>query len=504
MKFEFNSLYNALKNASQNNPHKIAIYSEKLKLSFNKLLEYSSNIAAYLQDIGVKPGDSVGIYMDNSWEYIVAIYAISRAGAVAVPINNTLKSKELSYILNDANIYYMFCNDKYKDIISKSIALHNCEKIIWVGNSKQPINFNNIIKMAKTPKVLNNKSSDIALILYTSGTQGVSKGAIITVDNIISNHKAIHNHVNFTTRDRGMAFLPMYHSFALLVATLFPINSGASIVIGNYKNPKELLNECALKRVTFFVGIPALYSSLVDIKQNWVFTTFNKLRFLICGGYPISKELILKVQNSFKRAQFIEGYGLTESTAVATANPLNKQKIGSVGVPLLDYKIKIFDSYDVETSENVIGEIVISGSNIMKTYLNSSIYSQCTIRNCWLHTGDLGYFDEEGYLYIVGRKKDLIIHKMNHIHPHEVEDIINNFDAVLESSVVAKKDDKYGEVPIAFIVAKKDKTVHIDNLKIYLKGFLAEYKIPKDFIILEQFPRNASGKVLKRKLREMV
>jgi len=504
MKFEFNSLYDALKIASQNNPHKIAIYSGKLKLSFYKLLEYSSNVAAYLQNAGVKPGDRVGIFMDNSWEYVVAIYAISKAGGVAVPINSSLKSKELSYILGDADVCYMFCDEKYKDIVSKSIALHKCETVIWVGNSIKGKKFNIIIETAKTPKKINCKSSDTSLILYSSGTQGISKGSILTVKNICSSHQAIFDHVHLQVKDRSIVFLPMHHSFILLVATLFPINSGASIVIGKYQTPKQLLDECALKRVTILVGIPALYISLLETKKSWLFKTFNKLRLLVCGGYPIPKNIITKVQHKFKRAKFIEGYGLTETSAVVSANPLNAQKIGSVGVPLLDYRVKVVDSYDTEVPTRVIGEIAISGNNIMKSYLNSSLDHQCSIKDNWLYSGDLGYLDEDGYLYIVSRKKDLIINKMNHIYPREIEEIIENFDAILESAVVAKQDDLCGSIPIAFIILKEDKTVHIDNLKKYLKGFLADYKIPKDFIILEEFPRNSSGKVLKHKLREML
>ena len=195
---------------------------------------------------------------------------------------------------------------------------------------------------------------------------------------------------------------------------------------------------------------------------------------------------------------------MVEASTLATANPVDRVKIGSVGVALLDYQIKIIDSYDLELPHRTIGEIIIKGDSIMKSYLNSSIDNPCNVNNGWLYTGDLGYLDEDGYLYISGRKKDLIIYNFIHIYPSEIEPIIESYNGVKEVAVVAKKDTINNEIPVAFIVKEEDKSLNIDNLRKYLDGFLAKAKIPKEFILIDELPRNASGKVLKKDLRALI
>ena len=499
----FNSIYDLFKHTALKQPKKVAIFTEKGKINYEKLLEYTNKIASYLQ-LHVKPGDNIGIFMENNWQYIVTTYAISAVGATFVPISSTLKSKELSYILNDANIEFMFCSDSLRDIVSKSIAIHQCSKIIWVGNEQNRRDFISILEqdISSTPRKVN--LEDSAAIFYTSGTTGVPKGAILSNKNLLATYRAMTEHIKMRKSDRMGLYLPMHLSFSLLPLAIVPICHGASVVLTRFISPQHLLKTFALKRVTILFATPAIHAKLVNVPNTLLMDLFCKIRYVVSGASPLNDEIAKKIQKKFKKAIFLEAYGLVEASTLVTANPVDKVKIGSVGVPLLDYQIKIIDSYELELPRRVIGEIIIKGDGVMKSYFNSSIDNPCSVHNGWLYTGDLGYLDDDGYLYISGRKKDLIIYNAMHIYPREIEPIIDSFDGVKESAVVAKKDKLYNEIPVAFIVQEEGSSINIDKLYQYLQGFLAKAKIPQEFIIVDELPRNASGKVLKKELREQI
>ncbi len=496
------SIYNLLKHKALLHPKKVAIFTEKGKLNYEKLLHYTNKIASYLQ-LHIKAGDNIGIFMENSWQYIVATYAISAVGATFVPINATFKSKELSYILSDANIKCMFCSDTLKDIVSKSIAIHKCNTIIWVGDENHRRDFVKILEqdISFTPRKVN--LDDNAAIFYTSGTTGSPKGAVLTNKNILTTYKAITNHIKLRKNDRVALYLPMHLSFSLIPLAITPLCYGISIVLSRFISTQHLLKTFALKGVTILFATPAIYEMLIEAPDSLLIDLFNKIRYVISGASPIHIDTIKKIENKFKKATFLEAYGLVEACTVVTINPMQQVKIGSVGVPLLDYKVKIIDSYDLELPNRTIGEIIIKGDNIMKSYLNSSIDNPCSVNNGWLYTGDLGYLDDDGYLYITDRKKDLIIYNFIHIYPSEIEPIIEDYNGIKEVAVVAKKDKKCNEIPVAFFVKEDDASININNLRKYLQGFLAKAKIPKIFIEIEELPRNSSGKVMKKVLREL-
>lgn len=503
MKNDFNSIYNLFKHTTTKHPKKTAIFTEQGKINYGQLLEYTNKIAAYLQQ-NIKRGDNIGLFMDNSWQYIVATYAISAVGATFVPINNTLKSKELSYILSDADIKCIFCSDRLRDVATKSIAIHQCDTVIWVGNEQNKKDFASILEkdISFTPK--NVQLEDNAVIFYTSGTTGVSKGTILSNKNILSTYKAMTTHTKMRISDRVALYLPMHLPFSLLPLAIIPICHGASIVLIRYKSALDLLKNLALKRVTILFAAPVIHAKLTQVPNNLLIDLFNRVRLIASGSSTLNSIIAKKIQNKFKKAQFVEAYGLSEGSILVTASPLEKVKIGSVGLPLLDYKVKAVDSYGLELSTNTIGEIIIKGDCVMKGYLNSTIDNPCSIKNGWLYTGDLGYLDDDGYLYISGRKKDLIIYNSMHIYPSQIEPLIDSFEGIKESALVAKKDKICNEVPVAFIVEEENKHINIDNLNQHLKGFLASHKIPTEYIVIKELPRNASGKVLKKVLREQL
>ena len=373
MNLEHHSLYNLFKSSSIKNFKRVALYSQKDKLRYDDLLFFSNRVAAYLQHIGVNKDDRIGIYMENRWEYIVALFAILAVGATVVPINFKIKSKELSFVLNDANINYLFSSDTLRDIVYKSIAIYKCQHIIWIGNETKGTRFNAILKEKFPLHTVETNLEDSAFIFYTSGTEGKPKGAILSNRNVLTSILIAKEHLKVTAKDKIITFLPFHHSFILLLFTIMPICYGATVYLTQYKSASELLKEIALKRVTILFAVPVIFNEMAKTELPLLFTTFNRLRLLISGGSSINTETVKKLLKKFNRAKFIEGYGLSESSGIISANPIYKLKIGSVGLPIGGCRVKIVDSYDVELPTRTVGEIVVKGNNIMQGYINTTL-----------------------------------------------------------------------------------------------------------------------------------
>jgi len=296
----------------------------------------------------------------------------------------------------------------------------------------------------------------------------------------------------------------MFHTFTLTVSVLLPLYTASPIVIIKSIMPfSNIIKQTLLKRVTIFIGVPEVFSALSKAKFPWYFMWFHRIRYFISGGAPLSKTTLERMRQKFRRTPLLEGYGLSECSPVVAVNRPEKQKDLSVGPPLPDYQVKIVDSDLMELPPGEIGEVIVKGDCVMKGYYKNPYATEEVIVNGWLLTGDLGYLDEEGYLYIVDRLKDLIISKGINIYPREIEEILNAHPDIEESAVVGKKDEHHGEIPVAFVkLVENVEKFDEKKIRAYLKENLANYKIPKHIYVLEDFPRNATGKILKRVLRE--
>jgi len=503
MNNNFCSFYDILEFNATYFGKKTAIFIDKEKISYLKLKYAADKVSAYLKyEEGVKKGDRVAIFANNCWEYVATIFAISKLGAIVVPINNMLKSKELSYLLNDAKVDILFTSDELRTIIEGSSASIHCKKIIWFGNDIKCTRFNAILNYSK--KVSKEKVSldDKAVIFYTSGTTGIPKGALLTNKNIFSNLKAINSALNLTNKERVLLFLPFYHSYIFTVNLLTPIYIGASIVIPTSFNFKDIILKILKKRVTIFVAIPEVYKALAKAKLPWFFYKFNKIKYFVSGSSSLNKETLSLMHKKFPKAVLIEGYGLSETSPVVTFNLDTINKPNSVGKPINGCKIKIVDSSGNQLKANQIGEILVNGDNVMISYYNNKEKTRNVLKDGWLYTGDLGYLDNDGNLYIVDRKKDVIIYKGINIYPKEIEKVINRFYGVKDSAIIGLKNEKDEEIPVAFIELEDEMQINIDKLKEHIKGFLADYKVPKKFIIIDELPRTTTRKVLKNKLRK--
>jgi len=506
MGYTFNNFYELIEFQGNKRKNKIALLVDDTKITYGDILEHVDKFAAYLNDKGVNEGDKVALFLRNSPEFIYSIFAVAKLGAILVPINTFLKEEELSYILENSESTFLIASMIHKQVVDKSLASTLCRDILWEGEVEEglKLHFNEVAEENNTVDAIEKGLDDIAVLIYTSGTTGKPKGAMLSNKNILSNADSGRRTINVKPKDRAIVFLPMFHSFTFSIGVILPLYVGASIVIIKSIQPfSNIFKQTLTKRVTLFFGIPDVYNALSKAKLPWYFMWFNKIRAFISGAAALQPKTLDAMGKKFKRATLLEGYGLSEASPAVCMNTFKKQKAGSVGTALYGYEMKIVDEEMNEVPRGGIGDIIVNGDNVMHGYFNLPEATSETIVNGWLLTGDVGYMDDEGFLFIVDRKKDLIISKGINIYPREVEEVIDGFEGVGLSAVVGIFDEKSGEVPIVYIELEEDvKTLDEMALKKHMKEHLANYKIPKQIHLIDALPKNATGKILKRVLKD--
>ncbi|NPA29540.1 MAG: fatty acid--CoA ligase [Epsilonproteobacteria bacterium] len=510
MEYPYRNFYEMLVAHAAKKPRRTALIAGKRTISYGRLLKKVDTLARFLELSGIERGDRVAIFMQNAPEFVVSLFAITKIGAVAVPVNTFLKSEEVAYILNDCGARMLMASGDLAKVVAPLWETTGIEKVVWEGEFASPdaknIGFDEIFDILHThEKVTLPDLDDLAVIIYTSGTTGNPKGAMLSYRNIMHNCEAIGQIVAFRRQDRFIVYLPMFHAFTLTVTVIMPLYYGASCVIVRKIMPfSNVIKQILFKRVTMFMGVPDVYNALSRAKLPWYFMWFQKIRYFVSGAAPLSEATLRRFGEKFPKARLLEGYGLSECSPVVSVNLPRKQKPLSVGPAIPGVEIKIVDENMLELPVGEVGEIIVRGDNVMQGYLGNPTATDETIVNGWLLTGDMGYLDEDGYLFIVDRKKDLIISKGINIYPREIEEVINAFEGVGTSAVVAMPDEKNGEVPVAFIEPAEDAEVDMKALKSYLKTKLANYKIPREIRLVDALPKNATGKVLKRVLKEQL
>jgi len=508
MKYKFNNFYELIAFHAKKRKNKVALLVDETKITYAEIKERADKLAAFLVDKGVKEGDKVALFLRNSPEFIYSIFAISKIGAVLVPVNTFLKDEELSYILKDSGSSVLIASAIHDKVVNHSQASTLCNFIIWEGDEdvkgEKHLDFSEALQSNSVVEHKVRDLEDTAVIVYTSGTTGKPKGAMLSNKNIISNVYSGQKTVNVKARDRGIVFLPMFHSFTFSIGVMLPLSVGASIVIIKSITPfSNIFKQTLTKRVTLFFGIPDVYNALAKAKLPWYFMWFNRIRAFISGASALQPKTLDAMAKKFKRATLLEGYGLSEASPAVCMNTYKKQKVGSVGTALYGYEMKIVDAEMNELPHGGIGDIIVKGDNVMQGYLGRPEATSETIVNDWLLTGDMGYMDDEGFLFIVDRKKDLIISKGINIYPREIEEVIDHYEGVGTSAVIGIVDEKSGEVPVVYIELAEDvKNFDEKGLKAYMREHLANYKIPKQIHVIDELPKNATGKVLKRVLKE--
>lgn len=487
------TLSTLLSNRAKETPEKICIRFEKRRLTYSEIDRLVTLIAGGLSGMGLNPQDRAAILMENCPEYIISYFAILRSGGIAVPINTFLTAQEVSYILRDSGCKFLIYGDKFSSYI-ETIRTH-------IPDIK-PLMFDEIPEKELAPYQAD--EDEIAVFLYTSGTTGFPKGAMLTHKNLLSNASSCMKVMNLSSRDRVLLFLPLFHAFTFTVCVIVPIYAGSRIVLLRSVRPFSRVIGSILKdRITLFVAVPTIYNILVRKRIPFFFKYLLNIRACVSGAAALAVETLYAFERRFN-IPLLEGYGLTEASPVVSVNPMHGiRKPGSVGLPLPGVDVAIVGEDGSSLRRGEVGELIVRGPNVMKGYFNKDEETASVLKDGWLYTGDMARIDEDGYIYIVDRKKDLIIIDGMNVYPREVEDIVSKHPMVEECAMVGIPQSSGSEIPILFVRKKEDSSLNEREIKEHLKGHVAQFKMPRRIMFVEEFPKTATGKIKKTDLREL-
>ena len=489
------NLANAFSTCAKKNSAKTAIYFGEKEISYSELLAQSEAVAGRLRNhSGVKDGDRVAVWLKNCPEFVAAVFGILHAGGVVVPINNFLKPAEAVYILNDAGIDVLITDEEMSAHFAELAAARPHLKMLKVEE------FASLAKATEQPDQSGRGEKDLAVIIYTSGTTGRPKGAMLSHGNLLHNVESCRI-VLATVQDDSLAvILPLFHTYMMTVGIFLPFTLGGSIVlVKSLHPPRAMLMEIFSRRATILPAVPAFYRMLVGAPVPAPLP----IRIFISGSAPLPMQTLREFEEKFK-IPLIEGYGLSEASPVVSKNPLKgPHKAGSIGIPIANVEMSVQDDEGRSLGPNETGEICVRGGNVMMGYWNQPEETKKVFRNGWLLTGDVGHRDTDGYYYITDRKKDMLIVNGNNVYPREIEEVIYHFPGVKEAAVIGVKDERRGEQPLAFVAPAEGQNLDEKALLQFVRGQLADYKVPKKVVFMPALPKNATGKVLKTELRKL-
>ena len=481
---------------SAETPDAPAIKQGQVTLSYRSLDDAAGRAAALLKTHGVAAGDHVSLIMPNVAYFPIVYYGILRLGAVVVPSNPLLKSGEISYIWQDSGCHVAVVLDMFAPDAELAAKDTGTDVITVV-----PGEFDQLLaSQDPDTTVVDRDPQDTAVILYTSGTTGRPKGAELSFHNIGANARTnVETLASTTTDDVIFGGLPLFHSFGQTCSMNSALYAGAAMTLLPKFDPEQALEIVQQHKVTVFIGVPTMYMALLAVKDPDRYDT-STLRLCCSGGSSMPVEVLHGIEKVFS-VQVLEGYGLSETSPVATFNhPDRPNRPGSVGYPIRGVEAKVVGPDDQEVPVGETGEIVIRGENIMKGYLNNPTATSEAMRGGWFHSGDLGRMDSDGYFYIVDRVKDMIVRNGYNVYPREVEELLYTHPAVAEAAVVGVPDRLHGEEIAALITLKEGATATEDEVRDWTKERIAAYKYPR-LVRFGPIPKGPTGKMLKREIK---
>ena len=479
------------------NPDRVSIHLGDQTTSYGELDDQSARVAGLLADRGIAPGTPIGIMLPNVPEFASVYYGILRTGAVVVPMNPLLKAREIAYYLGDSGAPVIFAWHITAPEVEIGAKEAGAEAILV-----DPATFPDILATASpAPQVIDRAAYDTAVVLYTSGTTGHPKGAELTHANLINNVEvSAADLFQLGPDDLIFGGLPLFHAFGQTCTLNAAIMTGASLTVLPRFDAAKALGILADQRVTIFAGVPTMFSALLHVPDRSGYDV-SALRLCISGGAAMPVEVLRQFEDAFD-CIVLEGYGLSETSPVASFNhPGRERKPGSIGTPIRGVEMRVVDASGAEVPQGEVGEIAIRGHNIMKGYLNRpEATAEAVSDDGWFRTGDIGRVDEDGYYYIVDRKKDLIIRGGYNIYPREIEEVLYEHPEVAEAAVVGIPHPELGEEVGAAVALKPGATVTPDELRSYVKSQVAAYKYPRRVWIVDALPKGPTGKILKKEI----
>ena len=458
--------------------------------------EASARVAGLLRERGLKAGDRVGVMLPNVPYFPIMYYGILRAGGVVVPMNVLLKGREVGFYLEDPGAKLLFCWEGFLEAASEGAEAAGAE-VVTVA----PGEFERMLGGVDPVRELADcAGDDTAVILYTSGTTGKPKGAELTHDNLRRNAEvSVQTLLEMSERDVLLGALPLFHTFGQTVCMNCSTLVGACLTMIPRFEPGKALEIIERDQVSVFAGVPTMYTAMLNHPERET-VDVSCLRLCVSGGAAMPEQIMRSFEEEFG-CKILEGYGLSETSPVASFNhPYKERKPGSIGTPISGVEMKCVDEDDEELAQGDVGEIVIRGHNVMKGYWNRDDATEEAMRGGWFHSGDMARVDEDGYFFIVDRKKDLIIRGGYNVYPREIEEVLYEHPAVLEVAVVAMPHDELGEEVGAAVALKPGEQATAEELQSYAKQHVAAYKYPRRIWFVDELPKGPTGKILKREI----
>jgi long-chain acyl-CoA synthetase len=530
LNYEEVPLFKILEDSAVKYPKKTAITFYNYSITYEELLKKVESFKTALYDLGIRKGDRVALMLPNTPHYIISYFAVLKLGAIVVQMNPLYSKSEMEFILKDSSAKALITLDLFLDKVLQ-IKDNIPTKIFIIGRVKEflnfPLNFFYSLKtiFSKVPSIPNdfhvfssllytnpkiidvqiNPKEDVAVLQYTGGTTGRPKGAMLTHFNLYANVKQL---LAWTTNidygnERTLIVIPLFHVYAMTVGMNYTLAIGGNVVLLPKFDLKQVIEAIEKYKITNFPGVPAIYNAINNYKEISKYN-LTSVKLCLSGAAPLP----IQVKQQFEKitgAKLIEGYGLSEASPVTHANPIyGENREGSIGLPLPDTDAKIVDlKTGEELSPGKEGELVIKGPQVMKGYWNNEEETKQVLKDGWLFTGDIAKMDEDGYFYIVDRKKDMIIVHGFNVYPRNIEEVLYKHPKIKEAAVVGiKKPEIADEIVKAYVVVKEGETLTKEELLSYLKEHLTYYEIPSEIEFTSEIPKSLIGKPLRRVLRE--
>ncbi|KUO07750.1 long-chain-fatty-acid--CoA ligase [Streptomyces sp. DSM 15324] len=483
-----------LVDTAQRQPDRPALRLGERIVAYAELDRATARAAALLRAEGVRPGDRVALMLPNVPEFVVLYYGVLRAGAVVVPLNPLLKARETEYHLTDSGASLLFEWHQAPGEGAQGAAAAGVRQL-----AVEPAAFAGLLSGHEPlPDVARTDDEDVAVLLYTSGTTGRPKGAALTHGGLRHNTEVNTVQVQrMTADDVVVGCLPLFHIFGQICTMSVAVRAGASLTLVPRFEPQAVLDAISRDRATVFEGVPTMYAALLQHPSE---ADVSTLRMCVSGGASLPVEILHGFERRFGCA-VLEGFGMSETSPVVTFNhPDRPRKAGSIGTPIQDVEVRLLDEKGQDVPAGEVGELAVRGPNVMKGYWNRPEETAAAVPDGWLRSGDLARQDEDGYFYIVDRKKDMIIRGGYNVYPREIEEVLHEHPAVALAAVVGVGHARLGEEIAAAVVLRPGARATPDELRAFVKERVAAYKYPREIWLMDRLPTGPSGKILKREI----
>ncbi|MGI8864908.1 MAG: class I adenylate-forming enzyme family protein [Solirubrobacteraceae bacterium] len=496
---DLKTLPDLLRTRAQAEPDRPFVRFKDRTFTYGEFDARTDELASGIAELGVSPGEVVSVFLPNCLEFLEAWWAILKAGAVFGPINPAYTGSEAAYVIEHSEAVAVVSDGRGAGVIAtERERLPGVRQLISVDDGGD-VRLGDLTGRGGGAPSVRRELDDLAAILYTSGTTGKPKGAMLTHRNELVNAAQGAELVPLAPGERVGMLLPLFHANAQVVTTLIPMLIGCEVVMWEKFSASQFWPTVQELQPVSISAVPTILAAVLNAPGAP--EGDNSLRYVICGAAPLSVELLKAFQDRFG-IRILEGYGLTETGCIASINPFyGERKAGSIGLSLRGQQMQIVGEDGERTLAGDYGEIVIKGPNVMPGYLKNPEATEESIRDGWLHTGDVGYVDADGYFFIVDRSKDMIIRGGENIYPREIEEVLYEHAGILECAVIGVPDEVRGEEVLAVVTPKPDAELDVDELAAFAAEHLAKYKLPR-FELRDELPKTPTGKISKGPLRE--